>query len=279
VETGSLAVAGQTAVLGTNFAIMVVDARTGARRSVLPAAQGCTYQQVAASATAIATLANCTSGASVTVLDPATGRQAWHALLPGGSGPVPVTMLSASPVVIANPGQGPDGSLRVRVVGPGGTVSASFLADLRSPRFFGNASFPSTVTVAGGLLVGTAGSPVGDMEPVGSAVAAYRLSDGRQQWRAAVPTGVADIGFTGGEAVIVDESGPAYALRGINLGTGDMRLLGRIPPGDVAVGASGLYSVAGRYLIVNWGNPSVAAFPAPQAQFPPSATAMHQDRT
>jgi hypothetical protein len=69
---------------------------------------------------------------------------------------------------------------------------------------------------------------------------------------------VANIVFAGGEAVIIDESGPDYLLREVNPGTGQMRPLGHIPPGDLEVsigwaapvdwvGSSGLYAVAGRY--------------------------------
>jgi hypothetical protein len=276
-DTSALAVAGQTAVLRTSSGVMGLDARSGARRWMRPAAPGCAYQQVAASARALVALANCSSGTSVTAIDPATGRQAWQAFLPGGPDPGSVTILSASPVVLGS--QRADGSLLVRVLGPGGVVAATFPADLRSRQVYGNDGFPSPVTVAGGLLVGMV-DPVGNSthdnvlreDGTGVAVAAYRLSDGRPQWRDAVPAGVADIAFAGGEAVIIDESGPDYLLRGVNLGTGQMRPLGHIPPDDLEVGGSGLYAVAGRYVIVNRdGDPSVAAFAVPQAQFPSPA--------
>jgi outer membrane protein assembly factor BamB len=267
-DTSSLAVAGQTAVLRTSSDVIGLDARSGARRWLRAAAPGCTYLQVAASARVLVAAANCSSATSVTALDPATGRQAWQALLPGGSGPAWGTILSVSPVVIGSPGQGANGSLLVRVLGPDGAVAATFPADLVRPRTYGNGGFPSPVTVAGGLLVGLA-DPAGyraDGSLTETAVTAYRLSDGRPQWRDAVPAGVADVAFAGGEAVIIDESGPDYSLRAVSLGTGHMRPLGHIPPDDLDVGSSGLYAVAGHYLVVNWaGDPSVAAFAVPHA--------------
>lgn len=266
-HTGTLAVAGQTAVLSTGSGVMGLDARSGARRWKRLAAPGCAYQQVAASARALVAVTNCSSGIGVIAMDPATGRQSWQVFPAGKSNPscpVAISILSASPVVIASPGKCAGGSLRVRVLGPGGVVTATFSADLRNQWVLhGDGGFPRPVTVAGGLLVGLtslAGSTTSDS----SAVAAYRLSDGHLQWRDAVPAGVADIGFAGGETVIIDESGPDYLLRGINLGTGRMRPLGRIPPDDLNVGDSGLYAVVGRYVIVNReGARSVTAFAVP----------------
>jgi outer membrane protein assembly factor BamB len=267
-DTSSLAVAGQTAVLGTSSYVLGLDARGGARRWLRAAAPGCAYLQVAASARTLVAAAKCSPGTSVTAIDPATGRQAWQARLPGGSGPGWGTILSVSPVVIGTAGQGDNGTLLVRVLGPDGAVAATFPADLGRPRTYGNGGFPSPVTVAGGLLVGLAESASYSMggSPTEIAVAAYRLSDGRPLWRDAVPAGVADIAFTDGEAVIIDESGPDYSLRAVSLGSGHMRPLGHIPPDDLDVGGSGLYAVAGHYIIVNWADgPSVAAFAVPQA--------------
>jgi hypothetical protein len=142
----------------------------------------------------------------------------------------------------------------VRVLGPGGVVTATFSADLFK------------VTVSGGLLVGLTGQAgqLPDVTPDYSAVAAYRLSDGRLEWRHAVPAKVADIAFAGGEAVIIDQSGPDYLMRGINLATGHMRSLGHIPPEDLNVSHSGLCTVAGRYVIMNQEDAaSVAAFAVP----------------
>jgi hypothetical protein len=267
-DTSSLAVAGQTAILRTSSDVIGLDARSGARRWLRAAAPGCAYRQVAASGRALVAAANCSSGTSVTALDPATGSQAWQALLPGGSGPGSATILSVSPVVIGNPGQGANGSLLVRALGPDGAVAATFSSDLGHPRMYGNGGFPSPVTVAGGLLVGLADPASDSMDgsTPETAVAAYRLSDGRPLWRDAVPAGVADIAFAGGEAVIIDESGPDYSLRAVSLVTGHVRPLGHLPPDDLEVGGSGLYAVAGHYIIVNWaGDPSVAAFAVPQA--------------
>jgi hypothetical protein len=126
--------------------------------------------------------------------------------------------------------------------------------------------FGVPAAVAGGMLVGVTDSYGGR-----SALAGYRLADGRRQWLTAVPDEVHDVTVSGSQLVFVDESDPAYSLEEISLATGTMRSLGYFTRQILQTDESGLFAAGGDYLVVNRtgdsaGQPAVAAIKAPDTR-------------
>jgi outer membrane protein assembly factor BamB len=224
-------------------------------------------------------LAACYTGSStgssydVFSLSPATGKPVWDHRVTEPSDTYSSRILSVSPLVISEEGSGPRGTTMVRVLGPDGTQAAGFRVDgiilagapvaldVQPADGFGPPDF-----VADGMLVG-----VTAVNGAQSAVVAYRLSDGQRQWVTTTPDEVHDITVSGGSAILVDESDPAYSLESVDLSTGKLRSLGYFPQGVLQSGDSGLYAVGSSYIIVNQrgdnsGQPPLAAIRVPTAK-------------
>jgi outer membrane protein assembly factor BamB len=257
--TGQLAVAGGTAIALTDDGPVGFSVSSGDRLwgPVRPA--DCSVRQLAGSGSSLVALGSCYTGSGtpdsddVFSLSPATGKPVWDHRITEPSDSYSLQILSVSPLVISEEGSGPRGTASVRVLGPDGTQSADFRVDgimlagspvalnVQPSLGFGPPDF-----VAGGMLVGVTATSGGQ-----SAIVAYRLSDGHRQWVTATPDEVHDITVSGGRAILVDESEPAYSLESLDLASGKLHSLGFFSQAIMETDESGLYAVGGSYLIVN----------------------------
>ena len=98
--TGALAVAAGTAIVLTDDGIAGVSAASGAQRWTLGSPNGCTFQQLAASAGRVVALAACDGSYDVVSIDLLNGKAAWQYHVPEPSNSYQFQILSASPVVI-----------------------------------------------------------------------------------------------------------------------------------------------------------------------------------
>ena len=215
--------------------------------------------QLAGSGSSLVALGSCYTGSNsansydVFSLSPATGGSLWDHRVTEPSDDYSSRILSVSPLVISDGGSGPRGTTMARVLGPDGTQVAEFhvdgimlagspvALDVQPTDGFGPPDF-----VADGMLVG-----VTTISGVQSAIVGYRLSDGQRQWVATTPDEVRDITVSGGSAVLVDESDPAYSLESVDLASGKLHSLGYFSQGVLEPDESGLYAVGGSYVIVN----------------------------
>jgi len=235
---------------------------------------GCTYQQLAASAGSVVALAACDGSYDVVSVDPAAGQAAWQYHVSEPSDSYQFQILSASPVVINDDLTGPRGTSTVREFGPSGAETLAFSVSgiplgggTVTLNTASTGGFGVPVAVTDGMLVGatnTGGSG-------GDAIVGYRLADGRRQWLVDTPDEVNDATLSGSELVFVDESDPAYSLEEVNASTGTLRSLGYFTQGILQSGQSGLYAFPADDLVVNTtgdsgDQPPVAAIKAPAAQ-------------
>jgi outer membrane protein assembly factor BamB len=277
--SGVLGVAGGTAVVLTDDAIIGLDARTGAQRWTLTSQ--CDFQQLDASGGSAVALARC-QGASYDVvsIDPATGKAAWQSHVSEPSDDYQFQLLSASPVVVSDDLTGPRGRAEVRVFGPGGAATATFpvsgipepgAGGLLTLNFASTSGFGVPVVITDGQLVGVAEDNAGH-----SALVSFALSSGKRQWLVPLPDEVHDIsagvGAQGGQVMLVDESNPAYSLEEAGLATGKLRSFGYFRQSALESDGSALYAVGNDYLVVNVHgsdrNPPVAAITAPGGRQP-----------
>ena len=272
--TGALAVAAGTAIVLTDDGIAGASAATGAQRWTLASPDGCTYQQLAASAGSVVALAACDGSYDVVSVDPAAGQAAWQYHVTEPSDSYQFQILSASPVVVNDDLTGPRGTSTVREFGPSGAETLAFSVSgiplgggTVTLNTASTGGFGVPVAVTDGMLVGatnTGGSG-------GDAIVGYRLADGRRQWLVDTPDEVNDATLSGSELVFVDESDPAYSLEEVNASTGTLRSLGYFTQGILQSGQSGLYAFPADDLVVNTtgdsgDQPPVAAIKAPAAQ-------------
>ncbi len=272
--TGALAVAAGTAIVLTDDGLAGVSAASGAQRWILASPDGCTFQQLAASAGSLVALAACDGSFVIVSIDPATGKAAWQHHVTEPSASYQFQILSASPVVINDDLTGPRGTSTVRVFGPGGAETSAFSVSgiplgggIVALNTASTGGFGVPVAVTDGMLVGvTSPSSSG-----ADAIVGYRLADGRRQWLVDTPDEVNDAALSGSELVFVDESDPAYSLEEVNSGTGTLRSLGYFTQAILQSGQSGLYPFNADDVVVNTtgdsgDQPPVAAIKAPAAQ-------------
>ena len=271
--TGALAVAAGTAIVLTDDGLAGVSAPSGAQRWTLRAADGCTFQQLAASGGSVVALAACDGSYDIVSIDPAAGKAAWQYHVTEPSDSYQFQILSASPVVINDDLTGPRGTSTVRVFGPDGAVTSAFSVSgiplgggTVALNTASTGGFGAPVAVADGMLVGVT-TPTAARTPSSG----YRLADGTRQWLVDTPDEVNDAALSGSELVFVDESDPAYSLEEVDVATGTLRSLGYFTQGILQSGESGLYAFTADDLVVNstgdsCDQPPVAAIKAPAAQ-------------
>ena len=248
-----------------------MNAASGAQRWTLASPNGCTYQQLAASAGSVVALAACDSSYDVVSIDPTAGRAAWQHHVSEPSDGYQFQILSASQVVIYDDLTGPRGTSTVRVFSPVGAETSAFSVS-GIPLGGGTVALNTASTGGFGVPVAvTDGMLVGAINPSGSgsdAIVGYRLADGRRQWLVDTPDEVNDAALSGGELVFVDESDPAYSLEEVNAATGTLHSLGYFTQAILQSGKSGLYAFGAVDLVVNTtgdsaDQPPVAAIKAP----------------
>src|ERR1700722_19926340 len=271
--TGGLAIAAGTAIVLTDDGIAGVSASSGAQRWTLASSDGCTFQQLAASAGSVVALAACDGSYDVVSIDPTAGKAAWQYHVPEPSDSYQFQILSGSPVVINDDLTGPRGTSTVREFGPNGAETLTFNVSgiplgggTVTLNTASTGGFGVPVAVTDGMLVGATTSSSGN-----DAIAGYRLADGRRQWLVDTPDEVNDAALSGGEFVFVDESDPAYSLEEVNASTGRLRSLGYFTQGILQSGQSGLYPFRADDVVVNTtgdsgDQPPVAAIRVPAAQ-------------
>ena len=271
---GALAVAADTAIVLTDDGIAGVSAASGAQRWTLASPNGCTFQQLAASAGSAVALAACDGSYDVVSIDLSNGKAAWQYHVSEPSNSYQFQILSASPVVINDDLTGPRGTSTVREFGPNGAETLAFSVSgiplgggTVALNTASTGGFGVPVAVSGGMLVGATNPGSSGA----GAIVGYRLSDGRRQWLVDTPDEVNDAALSGGELVFVDESDPAYSLEEVNAATGTLRPLGYFTQGILQSGQSGLYAFNSDDVVVNTtgdsaDQPPVAAIKAPVAQ-------------
>jgi hypothetical protein len=87
---------------------------------------------------------------------------------------------------------------------------------------------------------------------------------------ATTPDEVHDITVSGGSAILVDESDPAYSLESVDLASGKLHSFGFFSQGVLQSDESGLYAVGGSYLIVNQAGDRAEQPPIAAIKVPPT---------
>jgi outer membrane protein assembly factor BamB len=189
-------------------------------------------------------LAACGQGFDVIDVDLASGTQLWSTHVSEPAPDYQFAILSAAPVVVSDVLPGTPSADHVRAFGAGGKLVSTIPAgDLDTSNYQG---FGPEVVVSGGLLAGVTTQSGGH-----AGVVAYRLSDGRPQWRVPMPDDVLSVTQDGGQLLVIDQSAPVSSLDAIALPSGTLHAIGLVPRGAVGPSGAGVYPVGGRYLVVN----------------------------
>jgi outer membrane protein assembly factor BamB len=244
--TGFVAVGGGTAMVVTAGAVLGYNLRTGVPLWTALTPGGCSDQTLAAARQSVAVLAACGRDFDVIDLDSASGNQVWRTTVSEPAADYQFAILSADPVVVDDSLPGTPSANQVLAFGADGhlesTIPAGSVA-LDTSDYLGSGP---DIVVSGGLLVGLT-RPSG-----GHAVAvAFRLSDGREQWRVQLPDDALSLRQDGARLLVLDQSQPAPALDAITPATGSLSAVGIIPRSVVDASGAGVYPVAGRYVVVN----------------------------
>jgi len=242
--TGFVAAGGDTAVVVTAGSVLGYDLRTGAPRWTLLTPGGCSDQTVAAAPRSAVVLAACGHGFDVTDVDLTSGAQLWSTPVSEPAPDYQFAILSAAPVVVSDQLPGTPSADHIRAFGAGGKLVSTIPAgDLDTSTYQG---FGPEVVVSGGLLAGVTTQSGGHPD-----VVAYRLSDGRLQWRVPMPDDVLSLSQDGAQLLVTGQSAPVPSLDAISLPGGTLHAIGLVPRDVIGASGAGVYPVGGRYLVVN----------------------------
>jgi len=244
--TGFVAAGGDTAVAVTAGAVLGYDLRTGAPRWTALTPGGCSDQTLAAAQRSVVVLAACGEGFDVIDLDPASGSQVWRTPVSESAPDYQFAILSADPVVVDDSLPGTPSADQVLAFGADGHLEATIPVGSVSLDTSDYQGSGPNVVVSGGLLVGVT-RPSGGR----SAVVAFRLLDGRQQWLVRTPGDAVSLRLDGGRLLVLDQSEPDPALDAITLATGSLSAVGIVPRNVADLGDASAYPVGGRYLMVS----------------------------
>lgn len=201
-----LAITSGLAVFTESTGLRAVGLRENGERWRLGVEQGCTPTAVAASTGQVAMLVDCeNAGPHVVAVDPASGRERWRAEVPVEPPMASVTLLAADPVVVRAVEEGSrtedvvisfsdEGQVQARIPRSGPDYDMPVLEQT-----YRRARPIRRLAVRDDLLIAPVSAPGEDRL---TAVAAFSLKTGTQQWRTAIDGDVVAVESTTGGLVV-----------------------------------------------------------------------------